>query len=114
MGFVVGAVIVYQILYSNVSDHLSEYATLKAMGYTDFYLLQVVLQESLILAILGYFPGFCISSGLYLLAKDATMLPIIMKLSRATFLLLLTFLMCFTAGSFAILKLRNADPADIF
>lgn len=114
MGFVVGAVIVYQILYTNVSNHLSEYATLKAMGYTNFYLLQVVLQESLILAILGYFPGFFISSGLYILAKDATMLPIIMKLSRATFLLLLTFLMCFTAGSFAILKLRNADPADIF
>ena len=33
MGFVVGCVIVYQILYSDVSDHLPEYATLMAMGY---------------------------------------------------------------------------------
>ncbi len=114
MGFVVGAVIVYQILYTNVSNHLSEYATLKAMGYTNFYLLQVILQQSLILAFLGYFPGFFISSGLYVLAQNATMLPIVMKLNRAAFLLLLTFLMCFIAGSFAILRLRKTDPADIF
>ena len=35
LGLVVGAVIVYQILYTDVSDHLREYATLKAMGYLD-------------------------------------------------------------------------------
>ena len=42
MGFVVGCVIVYQILYSDVSDHLPEYATLMAMGYRLLALLGVV------------------------------------------------------------------------
>jgi putative ABC transport system permease protein len=57
MGFIVGTVIVYQILYTEVADHLVEYATLKAIGYAQEYLLIVILQEALILAILGYIPG---------------------------------------------------------
>lgn len=114
MGFIVGTVIVYQILYSEVSDHLAEYATLKAMGYTQTYLLIVVLQEALILASLGYLPGFGLAVFMYNLAKGATLLPIVMTLSRAVLVLFLTILMCFISGAIAVRKLRSADPADIF
>lgn len=114
IGFFVGAVIVYQILYSDVSDHLEEYATLKAIGYTDSALLIILLQEALFLAILGFIPGITISTGLYHVAKGATRLPVIMTLSRAVFVLSLTILMCVTSGVFAMRKLRLADPADIF
>lgn len=114
MGFIVGSVIVYQILYTDVSNHLAEYATLKAIGYTDLYLLGVILQEALILVILGYLPGFAISLGLYQLARNATLLPIAMKLNRAILVLILTLLMCSLAGLLAVLRLRDADPADIF
>ena len=47
MGFVVGCVIVYQVLYTDVSDHLPEYATLMAMGYRLSHLLGVVVREVL-------------------------------------------------------------------
>ena len=47
MGFVVGCVIVYQILYGDVSDHLPEYATLMAMGYPLRDLLAVVVRQGL-------------------------------------------------------------------
>lgn len=114
MGFIVGIVIVYQILYSDVSDHLPEYATLKAMGYSDRYLVGVLIQEALILAILGYIPGFFLSWGLYQLTYAATMLPIAMKLDRAVFVLLLTIVMCGVSGAIAMQKLRSADPADVF
>jgi len=114
MGFVVGTVIVYQILYSEVSDHLAEYATLKAMGYTQTYLLFVVFQEALILATLGYIPGFAFAIFQYNLAKNATLLPIVMTVSRAIIVLILTILMCFISGAIAVRKLRSADPADIF
>lgn len=114
MGFAVGTVIVYQILYTGVADHLPEYATLKAMGYTDFYLLGIVFQEALILAVLGYIPGFLSSQGLYNLTKNATSLPMAMSIERASLLLALTILMCCVSGLFAIQKLRAADPADIF
>ncbi|NEU77808.1 ABC transporter permease DevC [Nostoc sp. UIC 10630] len=114
VGFIVGIVIVYQILYSDVSDHLPEYATLKAMGYTDNYLLGVLIQEALLLAILGFLPGFILSFGLYQVTYAATMLPIFMKMERAIQVWILTVIMCSVSGAIAIRKLRSADPADVF
>ncbi|NEO19826.1 MAG: FtsX-like permease family protein [Moorea sp. SIO1F2] len=114
MGFIVGTVIVYQILYTDVADHLPEYATLKAMGYKTSYLLIVVFQEAIILAILGYFPGYGLALGLYSLTKNATSLPIAMSLARAVTVLILTIIMCCISGAIAIGKLQAADPADIF
>ncbi|MBE9056131.1 ABC transporter permease DevC [Sphaerospermopsis sp. LEGE 08334] len=114
VGFIVGIVIVYQILYSDVSDHLPEYATLKAMGYTDSYLLGVLIQEALFLAILGYLPAFFLSFGLYQLTFAATMLPISMKVDRAITVFIMTVIMCSVSGAIALKKLRSADPADIF
>lgn len=114
MGFIVGIVIVYQILYTDVTDHLPEYATLKAMGYKNSYLLMVVFQEAIILSILGYFPGFALATGLYTLTRSATNLPMIMTLSRAMIVLILTIIMCCVSGAIAVRKLQAADPADIF
>ncbi len=114
MGFIVGTVIVYQILYTEVADHLAEYATLKAIGYTQKYLLTVILQEALILALIGYLPGIASALFLYQQARAATLLPIFMTLSRAFGVLVITIFMCFTSGVIAVRKLRYADPADIF
>ncbi|MEL6384790.1 MAG: ABC transporter permease DevC [Cyanobacteria bacterium J06626_18] len=114
VGFIVGIVIVYQILYSDVSEHLPEYATLKAMGYTDNYLLRVLIQEALILAVLGYIPSIALAFGLYYLAAAATMLPITMTTRRAITVFVLTVVMCSVSGAIALRKLRTADPADIF
>ncbi|OCQ98481.1 ABC transporter [Oscillatoriales cyanobacterium USR001] len=114
MGFIVGIVIVYQILYTDVSDHLPEYATLKAMGYQDFYFLGVVFQEAIILAIIGYLPGFAISTVIYNLARAGTSLPMYMTVSNAVLVLILTFVMCCASGAVAVRKLSAADPADIF
>ncbi len=114
MGFIVGIVIVYQILYTDVSDHLPEYATLKAMGYSDLYLLGVVFQEAVILAFLGYIPGSVITFFLYNLTRNATSLPLFMTLTRAVTVLVLTLIMCLVSGAISVRKLQAADPADIF
>lgn len=114
MGFIVGTVIVYQILYTDVSDHLPEYATLKAMGYTDFYLLTVVFQEAVLLAVVGFFPSLGLALFLYGNTAAATGLPIMMTTLRAVQVLGLTVAMCCLSGAIAVNKLRAADPADIF
>jgi putative ABC transport system permease protein len=114
VGFIVGIVIVYQILYTDVSNHLPEYATLKAMGYSDRFLLIMLLQEAFLLAILGFIPGYFISIGIYSLTYAATMLPIAMSMQRAVTVLILTLIMCGSSGAIAMRKLRSADPADIF
>ncbi|MDB9303514.1 ABC transporter permease DevC [Nodularia spumigena CS-591/12] len=114
MASVVGVVIVYQILYSNIANQLIAYATLKAIGYANGYLLNVVFQQALILALLGYMPGFLFSIGLYSFAMEVTKLPIMMTANNAIIVLVSAVLMCITSGSLAINKLRSADPADIF
>ena len=114
MGLIVGIVIVYQILYTDVADHLPEYATLKAMGYTNNYLLVLVFQQALILACIGFLPGLGISTLLYAGAAGATGLPIYMTKSLAIQVYLLTVGMCFLSGAIAVNKLKSADPADIF
>lgn len=114
MGIVVGAVIVYQILYTDVNDHMAEYATLKAIGYGHGYLASVVLKEALMLSLLGYFPGLAIAKGLYIATERATMLPVDMTPLRMVSVLLLTMGMCCGSALLAIRKLRQAHPADIF
>jgi putative ABC transport system permease protein len=114
MGFIVGLVIVYQIIYTDVADHLAEYATLKAMGYQEIYFYSLVIQEALLLAILGYIPGIVCSLFLYRMARAATMLPILMTIPRVLTVLGLTIFMCAVSGAIAMRKLQEADPADIF
>lgn len=114
MAFTVGVVIVYQILSTDVSDHLQEYATFKAMGYRHRYLLAVVFEEAIILAFLGFIPGFILPIGLYYGAAQATALPIYMTLYRAITVFILTLIMCSISGVIATQKLQSADPADMF
>ncbi len=114
IGFLVGTIIVYQILYTDITDHMPEYATLKAMGYKNLYLLNIVFQEALILAVLGYIPGLILSMGLYTLTRNATALPIAMTVDRAVLVLILAVIMCVISGALAVRKVQQADPADIF
>jgi putative ABC transport system permease protein len=114
MGFIVGIVIVYQVLSTDVNDHMAEYATFKAMGYRNSYLLGVVFEEALILSIIGFVPSVAIAAGLYRLTAMATALPIFLPMSRAVTVLILTVVMCGISGAIATRKLQSADPADIF
>ena len=114
MGFIVGVVIVYQVLYSDVNDHLAEYATLKAMGYSDKNLLGIVIQEGIILAVLGFIPGFSFSIGMYALLETLTRMPLGMEAGVAMRVLAMTVLMCLISAAIAIRKLQSADPADVF
>jgi putative ABC transport system permease protein len=57
IGVLVGLVIVYQVLSADVADHMREYATFKAMGYGPRFFLGIVLEEALVLGVLGFLPG---------------------------------------------------------
>jgi putative ABC transport system permease protein len=114
MGMFVGCIIVYQILYSDVTDHLPEYATLKAMGYRDGFLFRVVLKQSLVLSVFGFFPGILISYVVYIVSRRATLLPLQMTLERSVTVYALTIGMCAMAGALAMRRLKAADPAEIF
>jgi putative ABC transport system permease protein len=114
MAFMVGVVIVYQVLSTDVNAHIREYATFKAMGFRNRYLLAVVFEQALILAALGFLPGVVMPLGLYALAAKATSLPIAMTASRALLVFVLTLAMCMASGAIATRRLQEANPADLF
>ncbi len=114
MGLIVGMVIVYQILFTDITNHLNEFATLKAMGYTLRYLLLVVLASSLILAVIGFVPGFVLSLALYTFAESVIYIPMPMPLSKVISVFSMILIMCVAAGSLAMRKMRSANPADMF
>jgi len=114
MGFVVGTIIVYQILFADVSDHLTEYATLKAMGYTNRFLFGVVLAEAVTLAVGGFLPGLFVSWQAYQATENATGLPMRFTLPLMLSVLALTVFMCCLSGAITLRKVRSADPAEVF
>lgn len=114
IGVLVGVIIVYQVLSTDVADHLREYATFKAMGYRQSFFLGVVFEEALILAVFGFLPGVAIALGLYALVAGATGLPIAMTASRIALVFFGTLVMCTISGAIATRRLARANPADLF
>lgn len=114
MGILVGAIIVYQILFADIASHQAEYATLKAMGYTNGWLARTVLAEASVLAVLGFGPGLAVAWWLHGLAATATNLPVAIALGRGVLVLVLTLGMCACSGLLALRKLRTANPIEVF
>jgi len=114
IGFVVGMVICYQVIYSDIADHLPEFATLKAMGYSTRYFVGLIVVEALLLAVIGFLPGSVASYGLYVWLGERTGLLMQMTVPSATRVLGMTMLMCVGSGMLAVRKLVAADPASLF
>ena len=114
MGLVVGLVIVYQILFTDIANYRNEFATLKAMGYQHGYFIRVVFASAFFLAILGFIPGYILSVGLYHLAESQIFMPMPMSFSKVATVFFFILSMCATASFLAIRKLRDANPADMF
>lgn len=114
VGFFIGFVVVYQILYTEVTNHLPQFATMKAMGFTDGYLLRVVLSQAAVLSLLGYIPGFLLALALYDVASSAIQMPFTMTWERAALVFSLTLIMCGLSALIAIRKAWTANPADVF
>ena len=114
MGFVVGAIIVYQILFADVSEHLAEYARCARSATATASSRASCMQQAAILAVLGYVPGVAAASWLYQVAAGATRLPLHMTLDRALVVFALTLAMCAFSGLLALRKVRRLDPAEVF
>jgi putative ABC transport system permease protein len=114
VGFIVGIVICYQVLATEVADHLAEFATLKAIGYQDRYVSGIVIQEALWLSLLGFAAGLAISWPLYSFLTSKTGLPLEITWLRGGIILGLTVVMCVLSGFLALRRVRTADPAEVF
>ena len=114
VGFLIGMTICYQILYVDISNHLPQYATLKAMGYGNDYLLGVVLRQAVYLAVMGFALGVVVSRAAYAAVQYYTQVPMFFTPVRIGIVAVLTLAMCLVSGFIAIGKALEADPADVF
>jgi putative ABC transport system permease protein len=114
IGLLVGIVVVYQVLATDVADHLREYATFKAMGYRHAFFLGVVFEEALVLALFGFVPGVVLATAIYGVLAQATGLPVAMEVGRALAVLVGTVAACAVSGAIATRRLAAADPAELF
>jgi len=114
IAFLVGMVILYQVLASHITNHFAEYATLKALGYPDSYISRVVVQQALMLALLGFVPALLLTFGVYALIRQTAHLLINMTLVRLVVVLTLVVVMCVASSLIALRRVKKADPAALF
>ena len=114
MGFIVGCAICYQVLFSDISERIGEFATLKAMGYSNLRLLRVVVMQGIYLALLGYLAGLAVSLLLFRWVHEATGLPLDLSRNDPLAILGLSLIMCVLSGAYAARKLLSVDPAQLF
>jgi putative ABC transport system permease protein len=114
VGMLVGAIVVYQILHSDVNDHLKEYATLKAIGLGSSFFTVLVLEEALILVALGTAPALLLTGLLNYYARTYGNLRAYLEPLQVSWVLLAVSATALIAGYLATRKLRTADPASVF
>lgn len=114
VAFLVGAVILYQILVSEVIHHLREYATLKAMGYTGRDLKVVVMAQGLLMTVAGFIPAAGIAVYLYEVVREIVQVPLFMTPDLLVFIFLASLAMTAVSGLLAVRRIETADPAELF
>ncbi len=114
VGFVIGTIICYQILFNEVNDHLPQFATMKAMGHPPGFISGIVLNEALLLSLAGYVPGLIAAFGIYNYIEHFTQIRMYLTVPRALLVLVLTSGMCLLAALFAVKRVHATDPADLF
>jgi putative ABC transport system permease protein len=114
LGLIIGIVILYQVMVTDIANHIREYATLKALGYGPRRLQAIVLQEVSAFSAAGFLVGWLLSAILYKVVRDETGLPMSMPPGRTLMIFVLTLLMCWTAGLLSTRKLHKANPAELF
>ena len=114
VGFIVGMLISYQIIYTDLAEQQPQYATMKAMGYRTGYLIRVVLEQALLSALTGWIPASLIAILLFRILGEMALLPLHMTVELAVVSFLLTLGMCLISAVLAVRRVILADPAEVF
>jgi putative ABC transport system permease protein len=114
VGFIVGMLISYQIIYTDVAEQQPQYATMKAMGYRTRYLIQVVLEQAILSALAGWIPAVLLSIVIFRIVGEIALLPLHMTIGLALISLALTLAMCLISAVLAVRRVVTADPAEVF
>jgi putative ABC transport system permease protein len=114
VGAIVGMVVVGQILYTSVAEHVKEYGTMKAMGAPDSMLYRIVAAQAMLMAVIGFVPGIALAYWVsaYAMAHKGTLIELTPSTDALVFGVAL--LMCVVAAMFAMQRVTRVDPFVVF
>jgi putative ABC transport system permease protein len=114
VSFVVGIMVLYQTLATQITRQLPQFATLKAIGYTNRYLNAVVLVESFLIMAVAFLPALGAALLVYAVVRSQTLLPLRLGASELGMVFAITLVMAAASAFLSLSGLRRADPAEIF
>jgi putative ABC transport system permease protein len=114
IAFVVGIMILYQTLATQIARQLPQFAMLKAIGYRDRALDAIVLAEAALIMLIAFAPALGAAFGLYAVIRRETLLPVTLSAAELVAVFAVAAAMAIASALFSLARLRRADPADIF
>ncbi len=113
LGLLVGTVITSQTLYATTQDHLSNYATLLAIGFSRPRLAAIILTQAIVLGVLGVSAG---SIALAYVARVSATTPIPIEMIPSVFVALIAVNLssCLVASFMSIRSIFRIDPVVVF
>jgi len=114
VAFVVGIMVLYQTLATQITRQLPQFATLKAVGYTNRFLDRIVLFEALLVMLIAFFPALAAALGVYAVIRSQTLLPANLTAIQLGAVFGITLSMSVISAFLSVGRLRRADPAEIF
>ena len=114
VALIVGVMVLYQTLATQITRHLPQFATLKAIGYSDRYLAAVVMLEAAMIVLVAFMPAAAAAAVAYAQIRSATLLPVVITAGELVGVLAITLLMSTASAFLSLSNLRRADPADVF
>ncbi len=114
VSFVVGIMVLYQTLATQITRQLPQFATLKAIGYTNRYLNAIVMIESFLVMLVAFVPALGAALLVYAQVRRETLLPLSLSSSELGIVFAITLLMAAISAFLSLSGLRRADPAEVF
>jgi putative ABC transport system permease protein len=113
MGLIIGTIIVGQTIYASTIEHIKEFGTLKAIGATNGDIYRIIIEQALIIALVGFATGMIISKLALNITKKAG-LEAYLPWEVLAALFIITVAMCVGSSVVSIFKITKLDPALVF
>ncbi|MBV9150615.1 MAG: FtsX-like permease family protein [Alphaproteobacteria bacterium] len=114
VAFIVGIMVLYQTLATQITRQLPQFATLKAIGYSNGFLNGIVLIEAVLVMLIAFVPALAAALGIYSVVRAQTLLPVNLTALELGGVFAVTLAMAVISALLSVGRLRRADPAEVF
>ncbi len=108
----IGFIVIFQAMYAAVMERTREIGILKSLGASKLYIVNAILRETTVLAIVGIIVGFAISFGARVAIQARTTLPMDISSSWILGSIVIAITGSLLGAIYPALKAAQKDPID--